>query len=155
MFYQMQRGTVAKGEEKAEVLNAFFPSAFNSMPSCHQGTQPPELDREQKEAPIIQRNSQWPAVSLRHPQVHGAGWDPARRTEGAGSSDHHLPAVLANWEVPADWKPANVTHTYKKGWKEHLGNYRPVSLISVMGKVMEEIILQTITQCIGQPGDQV
>lgn len=66
-----------------------------------------------------------------------------------------MPAVLANWEVPADWKSANVTHTYKKGWKEHLENYRPVNLISVMGKVMEEIILQAITQCIGQPGDQV
>lgn len=60
MFYWMQRETniVAKSEEKAEVLNAFFPSAFNSKTSRSQGTQPPELDREQNEAPIIQRNSQ-------------------------------------------------------------------------------------------------
>ncbi|KAK4824609.1 LOW QUALITY PROTEIN: hypothetical protein QYF61_016878 [Mycteria americana] len=34
-------------------------------------------------------------------------------------------------EVPDDWRLANVTPIYKKGWKEDPGNYRPVSLTSV------------------------
>ena len=49
-------------------------------------------------------------------------------------------------EVPEDWRLADVTPIYKKGHKEYLGNYRPVSLTLVPGKVLEQIILGEITR---------
>ena len=51
---------------------------------------------------------------------------------------------LLTGEVPEDWRLANVIPIYKKGCKEDPGNYRPVSLTSVPGKVMEWIVLREI-----------
>ena len=42
--------------------------------------------------------------------------------------------------VPDDWRTANVTPIFKKGSKASVGNYRPVSLTSVLCKVMEGIL---------------
>ena len=44
-------------------------------------------------------------------------------------------------EIPKDWRKANLTFIFKKGKKDNLGNYRPVSLISVSGKILEQVSL--------------
>jgi len=40
-------------------------------------------------------------------------------------------------EVPEDGRKATVTPVFKKGKKQDPGNYRPVSLTCILGKVME------------------
>ncbi|GAB0188304.1 mitochondrial enolase superfamily member 1 [Grus japonensis] len=48
--------------------------------------------------------------------------------------------------VPEDWRKANVTPVFKKGKKEDPGNYRPISLTSIPGKVVEQLILDVISK---------
>lgn len=48
-------------------------------------------------------------------------------------------------DIPEDWRKANVSPIHKKALKVAPGNYKPVSLTSVPGKVRERILLGTIT----------
>ena len=42
--------------------------------------------------------------------------------------------------LPAEWKRANIVPVFKKGVKENIENYRPISLTCISAKVMERII---------------
>ena len=79
-----------------------------------------------------------------HTSVGLDGLHPRVLRELAGVIAKLLSAIYQHsWlsgEVPEDWRLADVTPIYKKGHKEDLGNYRPVSLTSVPGKVMEQMI---------------
>ncbi|KAI8493409.1 DTW domain-containing protein 2 [Branchiostoma belcheri] len=47
---------------------------------------------------------------------------------------------ISTGDVPEDWRTANITPIFKKGDRTTPSNYRPVSLTSVCGKVLEHIV---------------
>ena len=48
--------------------------------------------------------------------------------------------------LPAAWKKANITAIHKKGSKHVAGNYRPVSLTSIICKVIESIVRDALVK---------
>ena len=48
-------------------------------------------------------------------------------------------------KVPDLWKRAKISAIYKKEDETHKNNYRPISLQSVPGKVMESCVASTLT----------
>ena len=48
--------------------------------------------------------------------------------------------------LPSDWRDANVVPLFKKGSRDQPQNYRPVSLTSVVGKILESIVKDNVVQ---------
>ena len=64
--------------------------------------------------------------------------------EGVDSLSYALTKIfnksLADSVVPDDWKLANVVPIHKKGDKEVVENYRPISLTSIVCRIMEKAV---------------
>ena len=49
-------------------------------------------------------------------------------------------SCLESGKFPLEWKKANVIPAYKKGDKQLLENYHPISLLPIAGKIFERIL---------------
>ena len=52
--------------------------------------------------------------------------------------------ILTTAIYPDIWKLANVTPIFKKGDKQLIQNYRPISLLPICGKIFEKIVFNNL-----------
>ena len=64
----------------------------------------------------------------------------------AGSENDTLLPMTMTCDRLKSWKQGNITPIFKKGKRTQVGNYRPVSLTSVCGKILEYFVRSSIVQ---------
>ncbi|CAJ0919478.1 unnamed protein product [Ranitomeya imitator] len=141
---------VDEDEEKANMLNDFFSSVFTQ--------ENPMADKMSSD-----KNSQLKVTCLTQQEVRRRlkitkidkspgpdGIHPRVLQELSTVIDRPLFLIfkesIITGSVPQDWHIANVVPIFKKGTKTELGNYRPVSLTSTVGKILEGILRDAILE---------
>ena len=52
--------------------------------------------------------------------------------------------IISTGVFPTDWKLAKVTQIFKKGKKDEMNNYRPISVIPVVAKIFEKLVFEQL-----------
>lgn len=133
-----------------QVLNNFFTSDFNRKANYPQGNQPPEMgerEEHQNRPPATQEGVGDELLSHLDPPKPLVLDRPHPRAGKVLEGELvQLLSIIHHQSWPA-WQMLQC-HQWgaplQEGWKEHPGNHRPVSLVWVLGKVREKIILRAI-----------
>ena len=144
-----EKGTFTKDEhEMSNILNTFFASVFTTEDTSNI-PEPPAIQ--------LSNNKILNNISITENNVSNC-MDKLKTNKSPGP-DTIYPRVLKEAKnemikplttlfntslqsgtVPVDWKLANVTPIFKKGSKSLPSNYRPISLTSVVCKMLETLI---------------
>ena len=142
----VNKTTASTDQEKTEMLNNYF---------CQQSTLPDEKYQPLPNLPNA--NSVLPELTISPQDVKDAitSVDPSKACgpdlvgprlirEGAPVLAAPLSVYFTNLlhrsVFPSAWKLANVTPIFKKGDPSNAANYRPISLLSCLGKLMERCV---------------
>ena len=142
---------VGDNKGMSKMLNEYFSTVFtdeelNRMPIPKER----EKEREGNDVSIdwIEVTEEKVELAIRNLKANkAAGVDELESSYVKGSMEGLVRPLkilfeksLTDGKIPREWKEANVTAVFKQGARKKPENYRPVSLTSQVGKVMEKII---------------
>ena len=148
-------------QEKDKILDRFADHLYQLL------NNPGDLSEEAKEA-LVQR----PAVSsLDEPRNFDELMSAIRTTQdGKAPGRDAIPAkvwkfggvqltnclhklIQAIWDaqkIPQDWKVASIVPLFKKGDRKDCGNYRGISLLTTVGKILSRVLHNRLSEHISQ-----
>ena len=135
---------------KAEILNSFFSSVFVSEDTHNIPVlQDSVFNDELKDIVVTKENVEKKLLRLNTTKSQSGDQMHPRVLKELSSEISETLATLFNKSItagylPSEWKFAIVVPLFKKGSKKKAENYRPVSLTSVICKVLESILRDKI-----------
>ena len=148
-----QDGTSAvSAREKAEALNDFFCTTFTDEDLSNLPNEERSYDGD-----VLDRFIILPKILLKKLQDLKAGkspgpdgWHPVFLKNIADLIVEPLASLfqksLDEGVLPSDWRMACITAIHKKEAKDICGNYRPVSITSIICKLMESVVRDQIVE---------
>ena len=143
-------------EKMAESLNEFFVSVFtsedNNIPVLEDKL---TEDEKMEEFTVSMEEVEKRLLNLKGDKAPGPDNIPGYFLKQASAELSKPLALIFNDSlntgiVPRDWRVANVIPIFKKGDRDKCGNYRPVSLTSIVCKVLESILRDKINNHLKQ-----
>ena len=146
-------GEVAtKPAQKAELLNKYFCSVFlsaardvNTEPTNNSLRTDLEISQVQVSVDDVTKH----LIGLDTSKACGPDGIPARLLKECGQQI--APSLcgifnqsLSSGQIPTEWKSTNITPIHKKDSKEPAENYRPISLLPIVSKVLEHCIFNCL-----------
>ena len=138
-------------KEQATLLNKYFASVFTKSTKSLPATPPKVKEECELEKFVITEEKVKRVIEqLREESAMGPDEIPALVIKGlVNELTEPLTCLfqksLSHGIIPDEWRTATVTPIYKmKGRKADPGNYRPVSLTCIIGKLMERIVKEQL-----------
>ena len=138
--------TIENDQEKAEFFNEYFIDQSRLIDANKFPPQLPEPTYARlKQIDITTSDVRDILKSLNISKASGPDLvSPRLLKEGANQLSTPLSKffnrLINSGQFPQAWKKAHVTPVYKKGDKQICNNYRPISLLSILGKTMERSV---------------
>jgi hypothetical protein len=152
---ELDQKKAVSDSEKANLFNDFFTSVFNlneatSLPEIKKVINP-RLTSLQVDHDMVRKL----LVGLDANKALGPDKIPTKVLKECASEVAESLTYLFNKSLqlglfPTPWKDANVCPVYKKGRKKDIRNYRPISLLSIVSKVLERCVYQRLIEVLGK-----
>ena len=150
--------TASTDQEKAEVLSEFFSSVFTAedcsdVPCPESEWEGPVLDKIEVTPQLIEQRLR----GLRTSTSPGPDEIPARvlcelATPLSIPVCSLFTKSLGSGQLPYEWKLGSVVPIHKGGSRQEPSNYRPISLTSVLSKVLEGVVRDGLMEFLAKTG---